>query len=353
MSKLLISFALSFLLVIFLSCSQESNPDDPLKDFSQINTINLAPSRLLELEGYEIFKPEIAIKTATGYIVKNQTDEGLISSINFSTDRVIHGVNRGEAPNELASPSSFQQNDEDYLIYDIAKKSIYKVILNDSLITISEFKHFNMNTRPFIINYLSNGFVASGIFQNAWMAYFDNDGNISSTLSFPFFEETQKFSEIAMSSLYLSTLTAVRPDGKKIVCVAQKHGVLSFCNVVENKLNEYKLIKYYPPKVSILQETGSPTVAFSRDNKVGFCAVASDEDNVFVLYSGRTFNSHGMSSFHCEHVLIYNWKGEPIKRIVLKNPLFSMDYDAKTKTLYGIGYEPEAVILEYNLNTLI
>lgn len=353
MYKLLNVFTFLFLFIQLFSCSQESTPDDPLKDFSQRNTIKITPSCLLELEDYEVFKPGIIIKNATGYVVKNQTEDRLFSSINFSTRSVVHGVKRGEGPDELVSPSSFYRKDDDFFIYDLAKKIIYKVILGDSLITISEFKRFNMDERPFIINCLANGFVASGLFQNAWMAYFDNDGIISSTLDFPFFEETKNFPVISMSSLYLSTLATVRPGEQKIVCVSQTHGVLSFCNIVGNQLKEYKQIKYYPPKVSSLQKAGSPTIAFSRDNKIGFCGVASDENNVLVLYSGRTFNSHGVLSHHCEHVLIYNWKGEPVKRLILEKPLYSMNYDEKTKTLYGIGYDPETVILEYDLNGII
>lgn len=30
-----------------------------------------------------------------------------------------------------------------------------------------------------------------------------------------------------------------------------------------------------------------------------------------------------------------------------------MNYDVKTKTLYGIGYDPKTVILEYVLNEVI
>lgn len=353
MYKLLNIFTFLFLFIQLLSCSQESASDDPLKDFPQENTIQITPSNLLELEEYEVFKPGVIIKNAVGYVVKNQTEDRLFSSINCSTHSVAHGVRKGEGPDELVSPSSFFKKDNDYFIYDLAKKTIYKVILGDSLITISEFKRFKMDERPFIINCLTNGFVASGLFQNAWMAYFDNDGIISSTLSFPFFEETKNFPEISMSSLYLSTLATVRPDEQKIVCVSQTHGVLSFCNIVGNQLKEYKQIKYYPPKVRSLRKAGSPTIAFNRDNKIGFCGAASDENSVFVLYSGRTFNSHGTLSHHCEHVLIYNWKGEPVKRLILEKPLYSMNYDAKTQTLYGIGYDPEAVVLEYDLNGVI
>lgn len=337
------------LLLQMCSCTQEPLSDNPLKSFPSTAVYNLKPTRVIELEAFDVLRPGCVLKTKDGYVVENQSDENLFSSINLSTHRVIHGVNMGEGPGELISPSSFQKKGDDFLVYDIAKKSIYKVVLGDSLISISEYQRFGMEERPFRINYLSSGFVASGFFENAWMACFDNKGHISSTLAFPLFEETKSFSEIAMSSLYVSTLVTINPVESRMVCATQKHGVLSFCKIGNNEISEYKQLKYYPPKVSSSQNESSPNIAFSRDNIVGFCGIASDENNVFVLYSGRTYNLHGTLSHHCEHLLVYNWEGEPIKRYVLEKPLYTMNYDVRTKTIYGTGYDPEGVILEYKL----
>lgn len=349
MTKFMRFFGLSYLLLLMGACGQETLSDDPLKDFSSGMTFKLSPVQVIELEEFGVFKPEVVLKTANGYVIKNQTDKSLFSSIDLFTRRVIHGVDRGEGPNELISPSSFQKKGNDFLIYDIAKKNICKVILEDSLITISKYKHLEISERPFIISLLKTGFVASGIFSKAWMVCFDNNGHASSTLNFPLFEETNSFSEIAMSSLYVSTLTTIRPDELSMVCASQKHGVLSFCKIAKNEINEYKQLKYYPPKVSASLKEDSPTIAFSRDNKTGFCGIASDENHVFVLYSGRTYNSHGTLCSHCEHILVYNWEGDPVTHYVLEKPLYSMNYDTRTKTIYGVGYDPEGVILEYKL----
>ena len=77
--------------------------------------------------------------------------------------------------------------------------------------------------------------------------------------------------------------------------------------------------------------------------------MACDNTYVYALYSGRTFNEHGMLSHHCKNLLVYDWEGNPIKRYLLDIPLYSMQYDEKNRVIYGIAYNPEGVLVEYQL----
>lgn len=348
-------YIMSVFLLLFSCTHKDVVPNDPLAHFSKDNTCRISPSLSFDLSPYDIFKPEIAIKLPDGYIVKNQTNENLVSYVDVVKNEVIHGINRGDGPEELVSPSSFQKKGDDLFIYDIAKKNSYKlnVSFNDSLISLSEYQSIKMEERPFIISLLDNGGIASGIFEKKWIVHFDDSGHILSYLNFPSFEETRNLTDMELSSLYLSTMITVSPDGKKIACATQKHGVLSFADFNNQQIKEYKLLKYYAPKVSGSLGPGNPNIAFSRDSKIGFCGVCCNEKYVYALYSGRAFNTHGALSHHCEHVLVYNWEGTPIKHLIVEKPLYTMNYDARTNVLYGIGYDPEGVILEYNLNNII
>lgn len=346
-------FGIYVLMFLVFSCSNEPT-SDPLDDFSKEISFNISPSRIIDLEKFDVFKPEIVYKLDSGYIVKNQTDNNMISRIYTSPQRVIHGINRGEAPNELVSPSSFIQKDNDIYIYDIAKRCIYRIdfLEEDSIFNLAEYKQLKVKERPFLINLVSKGLVASGIFNKAWIAFIDDSDKIVSTLSYPSFKQIDNFTDIEKASLFLSTLIAIKPNEEKIVCATQKCGVLSFCDIEEKKIKEYKQIKYYGPKVGTPRKEGNTTIAFDRDNKIGFCGVACDDNYVFVLYSGRTFNTYATLSHHCEHILIYDWSGKPIKHLILEKPLYTLSYDSKKKVLYGIGYNPEGIILEYNLPDL-
>lgn len=211
-----------------------------------------------------------------------------------------------------------------------------------------------MKSRPFLINLLSNGkMIALGFFQNNWVSYFDRENNLLSGIPFPTFDETDMLPNAALSTIYLSTLISVKPDGEKMVCATQKCGVLSFCSIERDTIITYKQMKYYPPKLNIPKKDNASLIVYSRDNKVGFCGVVSDDKYVFVLYSGRTFNTHNNLSHHCEHLLVCDWGGNSIKHFILDKPLYTMSYDVERKIIYGIGYDPEGVILEYELQEIV
>ena len=57
-----------------------------------------------------------------------------------------------------------------------------------------------------------------------------------------------------------------------------------------------------------------------------------------------------MLSHHCEHLLVYDRDGNPVKHYTLDIPLFSMKYDSEKNTIYGIGYNPEGIFVEYQLD---
>lgn len=348
MVRFVFLFICSFLLY---SCSEESIPNNPLLHFPEDITDKISPSKVLNLEKYEVFKPEAVLKYLDGYIVKSQVRENMITYIDIVNNKTICGINQGDAPEDLVNPSSFQKMKDDLFIYDIVKKRVYKVdlLLNDSTISLSEYKSFNMEERPFIVHLLDSGIIASGIFSDMWIAGFSDAGNTLSSLEFPDFESNHNFTNIDLSTVYLSTLIAVNPNEQKVICATQKGGFLAFANLSVEGMREYKRVNYYAPMVKKV----SDRIAFDRNNKVGFCGVACSDNYVFALYSGRTFNTHGLLSHYCEHVLVYDWQGKPVKHLILDKPLFSMNYDAQSNKLYGVGYDPEGCILEYDLEGVI
>lgn len=340
---------------LFYSCNKEP-VEDPLKDFTSNQTVKLEYSRKIDLEQYGVLKPASILKCTDGYMISSQTNKAMFSRIYLDENRVITGVDRGNAPGELISPSSIQQMNGHVYVYDIGRKTIFEIQenLKDSLLTLSQYRTLEMDSRPFLINLLPNGHIlASGIFHNSWVSYFDRENEMVSCLPFPTFDETDMLSDVSLSVLYLSTFTSVKPDGNKMVCATQTCGVLSFCTISPNAIAISKQIKYYPPEYNVPKPDHPGMIVYSRDNKAGFCAVASDDKHVFVLYSGRTFNSHNNLSHHCEHLLVYDWEGNPLRHIVLNKPLYSMSYDIENKIIYGIGYDPEGVIFEYELKNIV
>ncbi|RNC63494.1 hypothetical protein D7D25_16315 [Proteiniphilum sp. X52] len=334
-------------LLFLLSCNKTIN--NPMQHFDKIPKKELNHSHIINLEKFDILKPIDAIRINNSYMIWDNKNENIFNLIDPISNKVIKGVNIGNGPNEIISPSSFQNQDGKFLIYDISQRRINQIdISSDTTLIIKKNQEINTNKRLFVINRIGSNIIATGILEDYWLANMTTDGEITSGIEFPAFEETNNTPKVQLSMLYISTLMANTSDNKKVVAVTQKHGVVSFLNYINNSiLNEYKQIKYYAPNFTI-EERGN--IAFSKNNQVGFCGVDCDNDYVYALYSGKTFAKEGMLNHHCENLLIYDWNGNPIKHYVLDIPLYSMRYNEKNNLIYGIAYYPEGILVEYQLD---
>lgn len=337
-------FLLLFFLIL-LSCNKIIN--NPIQHFNKTQKIKLNHSKIIHLEEFDILKPVDAIRINGSYMIWDDKNENIFNLLDPLSGKVIKGVNKGNGPNEIISPSSFQNQDGIFLIYDISHRRINQIDMSsDTTLIIKKIQDIKTDKRLFVINRIDSNIIATGIFEDYWLANISTDGEITSGVDFPTFEETNNTPKMQLSMLYISTLMATL-DNKKVVAVTQKHAVVSFFNYINNSiLKEYKKIKYYAPNFTI-EERGN--IAFSKDNQVGFCGVDCDDDYVYTLYSGRTFTGHGVQNHHCEHLLVYDWNGNPVKHYILDIPLFSMKYDNEKKIIYGIGYNPEGVLVEYKI----
>lgn len=323
----------------------------PIDHFSTLPIQKINASLYVDLERFNVYKPVSVVKSGDAYVIYNQTRDNIITYIDVVNNEIINGVKRGEAPDEVISPSSFQKRGNDLLLYDIARKIMHKINIENQSVFLTKYDQLMMEERLFVVKSFAGGVLASGIFYNSWITYYDRMGLPVSFLSFPDFEQTRQLTDVEKSSLYISSCMEFSTDSTKIVCATPNAGVISFSKIDSSGIEEYKRIQYAPPHVKAPRTTGSSSIAFERDNIVSFCGLACEDNHVITLYSGRTFNSHGMTSHYCEHVLIYDWDGEPVKHFLLEKPLYSLGFDNENKIIYGIGYDPEGVIIEYDLKS--
>lgn len=337
---------LGFVLSI-LSCNQTI--DNPIQHFKKSPNKTLTPTRTIDLEEFEILKPAQVFRMNDSYMIWDLTDEKIFSLVNFDSKKVIKGVRRGNGPGEIISTISIQVKDNKFLIYDAERRKINQVtISSDTALILNEVSDINYNNRLFIINYQGSHIIATGLFDNAWIASLKMNGEIISKVDFPDFKETANIPNMERSMLYMITHFVNKPDNRKIVAATQDLGVISFFNNVNGSaLEEYKQLKYYGPKFTLSERGG---IAWSKEGVIGFCGLACDDKYVYTLYSGRTYSKHGMLSHHCENLLVYDWNGNPVKQYILDIPLFSMQYDSEKNTIYGIGYNPEGIFVEYQLD---
>lgn len=336
--------------VCFISCKQNRVPEEPIGHFENKRTLSVSQTE--DLETWGIYKPTKIYKVDSLYVIQDNSDKEMVKIWDKKNQKVYPCIKKGNGPNEFLSISSLQIMNNELYFYDIMRKSIHKLRLADlPQITIEECRKLKVVERPFIIsfNQKQDKVLASGYFKKAWLNYYDSLNNTLSSINFPEFEKTNNLSDSEKSVVYISTLMAIKPDQTRIACATQKAGVISIFSVDSDSLQEIRRWEYFPP---IAKKNTTSGVTFEKDSKVGFCDIKCDEQYIYILYSGRKRKDYGLKTNHCEHLLIYDWEGNPIKQLKLEKPLFSFDYDSKENKIIGIAYEPEGCIVEYYLNEL-
>lgn len=333
--------------IIFFSCTDDVKVTDPLSDFSSITPTYLSVTNCIDLESYEIYKPGNIVKYDDKYIVQDKYDDYLVKAIELNASTIYNGFHRGNGPDEFTSIGSLQVFDSEPFVYDIAKKQLHKLFFRDSVIISEVVCSILSEDRPFLVLNTGNGIVGSGVFQKDWIRFYTPKGMLVSALDFPEFSTLDNLTPADNSIIYMSTLMTTKPDGSRITCATQKAGVLSIVECLKDSLVEIVQKKYFPADVV---KAPNGQVVYRKEGKVGFCDISCSNDLIYVLYSGKTREASGSTAYHCQHILVYDWDGNPVKHFVLEKELLSAKYDSERNLIYGIGYAPEGCIFEYDLN---
>ena len=84
------------------------------------------------------------------------------------------------------------------------------------------------------------------------------------------------------------------------------------------------------------------------NNIVRYEDLSCTQIGIYALYSGIPWGDS--EKIHSSSVEVYDWKGNPIKRLLLNNNISSLIVDEKYKCIYGINLETnEDAILKFNL----
>ena len=339
-----------FIPVFFLLSACTENINSPIIHFNGKPIEKIYPSKIVSLWQFGVLRPFFLVQIDDStFVFQDNKSVNVFNWINLSSGKVISGVNIGQGPDEILSSTSLLYRHNKVLSYDSFKKKMSEIVVSsDTTLAIKEVFMTDPEIRIlYVVNQLDSTVFATGEFDDYWLVEMNIDGKIISAIDFPIWEETKDISKYTRTSLFRMTKMANSPDNKKVVAVTSSQGVISFLNRTESGIKEYKQINYYAPKFNV---TERGVTAFSRDNVEGFKAVDCDDMYIYTIYSGRTFNSHQSINYHCEHLLVYDWDGNPIRRYILDLPIYNtIIYNKKTNSIYGLADNPEGVLVEYKL----
>lgn len=263
--------------------------------------------------------------------------EGLdyLKIIDINSDRVVKKFGKiGEGPCELKLHSNIQKVGStsigvfvrpDFNFIEFNLENL------DSLNCLNETNEFDFNLQKLVS--LDTGlFLGVGLFNGRYVLTNSKDYKIDSVfLDYPFHKELNiSFEEKAM--LFQGDFT-IQPHIKRVAFATRSFDALDIFSFEGKKIKVIKRIFGNKLPVFSSENTGTSFSAnLDKSNIWGYLSVSSSNSNIYLLYSGKRTDDNFQKS---NIVLVYDWDGNPVRKIELDQEVSGIAVNEIGKYLVG------------------
>lgn len=330
--------------VMLLSCSSEK--DAYLRSL-KLDAEPLMVVDSINIDQYNLFQVSDVVKIDDDWLLMSTiTGDYKLLFLNIFTSEHFFAIRKGRGPGEMIGGNSLHECGGNALFYDSNSATCIRIdgrrtIEGRSLVvdTIGLFK--DGPSKPIYMTSCGNGGFVSGNFadENIWYSYYDSTGRIHSSVAALDFEELSDEKD-AIVSFSLSSKYASSPDGTKVCVVSVASPSLSFSHVSSGTLIEYK--RWAVPPVGMVAGHITP------EHTSTFSGIDADGKYVYLAYSGHKLRDDILPTEECNHLIVYDWDGNPVKRYYLNRNVSSIHVDGKD--LWAVSTYPESCVYRFVLN---
>lgn len=118
-----------------------------------------------------------------------------------------------------------------------------------------------------------------------------------------------------------------------------------FCDAIEmftirdGNLEKIKTIFTYLPEYLDRTNGDQVRVAVKRSSPMGYLDLFAGDKYIYALYNGRTKEAFKDRYFYGNEIHIFDWKGNPVKKIILDKDARALSVDEAGRILYTISYD--------------
>ncbi len=335
-----------YIIFIFLISCSPYKSSDPISYFKE-PPIKLKPT-IIHTDQPLLLGGSIAMITDSVLAVITPREDTLLTFISIPKEKVIKRmIPRGQGPGEMIMLDFCPQVNKDQLwIHDpnlgIVCRLDMEAVTNESY----QIEPIVKLGSSYLIK-LGDYLVASGsnVKDNRFQI-FDSQGNlITSCLNYQKPDEYRHIPDHVYATVFQGDY-AVHPNNEKFVFSSSMSGSIHFFDFTPESISLSTDLFFYHPSITDL---GQNRYMIDRDAKMGFPMIESDMDYVYTLYAGDKTKTQHLSTLTSNQILVYDWNGNPVKRYELEIPLFTFCLNAAGDKIYGVAFEPETIIVQYDL----
>ena len=310
-------------------------------------------------------KPEIIgyivdIKSIEDYIIAT-ADFGshAYMAINVITGETFRFGSIGEGPNEVASLSQlelYNSGDTKRLkTYNLNKLRVDDFKWNETISTRSIMFDSTRSVKiPLMVHkmaYLkeSNTYLTVGTFNQKRFRLYSNEGKLLQEFGeYPFEQEFKNVSPENLAMAFQGNFE-VDSTGRYVAFAITDAACLDFFEIQNGKVS---VIKQHHVTKPLFEASTTPNeywAAVKEENKMGFISTASDQDFVYVLYSGKSFEEGMEEAMTGNTVYVYDWQGNLRHKLLLDQKVHFITVNPKTRQLLAVINGEKTSFVSFNL----
>lgn len=361
MKKEVFLFLLSLVVVVF-SCKNNSTEQSefnilPSKQglnkeeviftwehFGKIDTLQMS-------QLFSIYSERSYIKVFdTLLFFNNNKDENSLLITNFKGDTIKSIFAKGKGPDELLNITEFKfVSDSVMYFFDERASKVVFYKINDLLLKNhpKPFKTYNFGERNFMLYDMVdyNKFLGLDFLENERITVVDSLGKtIKKIADFNGLGEidTNFMPFLYINSSFLRNIAA-KSDNEKYILAYISCDVIEIYDSVGNQTfaghgPDYYIIEDFDKE--LLKSDKIYFSQFDSSNVIAFGKIQTTDDYFFVSYKGKSYLE---DPYGFRYILIFDWKGTPVKAFYLDKPFFSFYIDFNNKYLYTYSFNLENV----------
>lgn len=330
-------FHFAVLLVLaFTTLSCEGGERDVYLKSLRITPEALAPVDSIDMERWDIYSSASIIKRGDWFLTRNTKGDHNVTAFNPISGDVLHFLPYGRGMGEVTMKGRLIESGGMVSVHDFGTNTVVSLRVEESLRkreqVLDTISHFLANMSYVNPQPCKDGFIVTS-FKDAKVWYYLIDTYSKELSSIPAMSDDLLRNEQDPSMVMVNSLLTVSPDGLNICCAAMDFVALSFSSIVNGYLKENKRIE-----LSRQEEAKTHTI---------FTGLYSDNNYVYVLYSGRPFS---LSRNESDWLIVYNWKGKPLKCYNLAHSAVSITVE-DSRAYCTTGF-PNSAIHVYQLDKI-
>lgn len=193
----------------------------------------------------------------------------------------------------------------------------------------------------------SGGFLAAGFFSEGRLGHFTRDGEWDGTSGDIPASEIEAPPEV-LQHAYRGNLKA-NPSGSRLVFANRHAGFLEVFSSEGEPIRRIEGPFAFEPVFNVKMGEQGPSLATGDDLRFGYVDVATTNDRIYALFSGRTRAGHPDEAFYGRDVHVFDWGGTLLSVMHLDSDAMAIAVDPQRDRLLAVRHLPTPAVLSYRL----